>query len=335
MNQDSKTYEGVWIFAEQRRRRLLEITLEVLGGAMELAERLNTETSAILMGLNVGSLAEELLAYGVDKVFLLDHPLLEMYQSDAYAKLLAELVDQHRPEILLMGATSTGEDLAPRVAAKVQTGLSAHIVGLEIDEEKRLRQIVPGFGGNAMVAVVCPFKRPQMATIRAGVLKKPPRKQGERGEILKVDVDLSEKDLRARTLEIKEETPERPIEEAETVIAGGWGMRAAGGFKMLEDLAAVLGGSIGGTRPAVDEGWIGEDRMIGQSGKTVRPELYIGVGISGQMHHTVGILDSGVIVAVNIDPDAPIFKVADIGVVGDLRRVVPHLIDELRRFMSR
>ncbi|NIM45813.1 MAG: electron transfer flavoprotein subunit alpha [Nitrososphaeria archaeon] len=324
---------GVWVFAEQRKGKLQEITLEILGGALHLARKLGSPTSAILIGNHVRALAEELVTYGANRVYLAEHPLLDLYQSDVYASILADLVVEHKPEILLLGATSIGSDLAPSVAAKVQTGLSAHVVGLDIDEEARLWQMVPGFGRNTMAIIICPDRRPQMATVRRGVLRKPQRKVRGEGEIIRVDVDIDFKDLRTRTLDILEEKAlEAPIEEAEVVIAGGWGMRETGGFEMLQELARILGGSVGGTRPAVDEGWIEEERMIGQSGRTVRPRLYIGVGISGQMHHIVGILNSEVIVVINRDPEAPIFEVADLGVVKDLEEILPFLIKELKRF---
>jgi len=324
--------KGVWIFAEQRKGKLLDVSLELLGGGRELANKLGVDLSAILFGHDVSKLAKELIAYGADNIYLINHPLLEFYQSDAYAKVMTDLVNQHKPEILLVGATAIGMDLAPRVAVKLETGLSAHVVKLEIDEKRQLRQIMPGFGGKVMAVVVCPNRRPQMTTVRPGVFRKPARDESRRGDIVKVEVDITEDDLRARTIQLVEEKPkEKPLEGAEIVVAGGWGMRAVGGFKPVRELAELLGASVGGTRPALDEGWIVEEQMIGQSGKTVRPKLYIGLGISGEMHHTVGILDSEVIVAVNNDENAPIFQVADVGIVGDLRDVLPHLLKEFER----
>jgi len=325
-------FKGVWIFAEQRKGKLLDVSLELLGGGRELANKLGVDLSAILFGHDVSKLAKELIAYGADNIYLISHPLLEFYQSDAYAKVMTDLVNQHKPEILLVGATAIGMDLAPRVAVKLETGLSAHVVKLEIDEKRQLRQIMPGFGGKVMAVVVCPNRRPQMTTVRPGVFRKPARDESRRGDIVKVEVDITEDDLRARTIRMVEEKPrEKPLEGAEIVVAGGWGMRAVGGFKPVRELAELLGASVGGTRPALDEGWIVEEQMIGQSGKTVRPKLYIGLGISGEMHHTVGILDSEVIVAVNNDENAPIFQVADVGIVGDLRDVLPHLLKEFER----
>jgi len=332
MVRETEEYKGVWIFAEQRKGKLLEVSLELLGGGKELSNKLGVDLSAILLGHNVSKLAKELIAYGADKAHLVSHPLLELYQSDAYAKVVTDLVNQHKPEILLLGATAIGMDLAPKVAVKLKTGLSAHVVKLEIDEKRRLRQIVPGFGGKVMAVVVCPTCRPQMTTVRPGVFRKPARDESRKGNIVKVDVDITEDDLRARTIQMVEEKPkEKPLEGAEIIVAGGWGMRAVGGFKPVRELAELLGASVGGTRPAVDEDWIVEEQMIGQSGKTVRPKLYIGLGISGEMHHTVGILGSEVIVAVNNDESAPIFQVADLGIVGDVREVLPQLLKEFER----
>jgi len=327
-------YMGIWVFAEQRKSKLMEVSLECLGGGKQLAEKLDIDLSAVLIGYNVEELGRELIAYGADNVYMIDHPLLGIYQSDAYAKVTADLIHEHKPEIFLLGATSIGMDLAPTVAAMLNTGLSAHVTGLEVDEKRQLRQIVPGFGGKVMAVVVCPNHRPQMATVRLGVFKKPMRDESRRGNIVKVEVDITEDDLRDKTIRMVEEKPkEKPLEGAEIVVAGGWGMRAVGGFKPVRELAELLGASVGGTRPALDEGWIVEEQMIGQSGKTVRPKLYIGLGISGEMHHTVGILDSEVIVAVNNDENAPIFQVADVGIVGDLREVLPRLLKEFEKIM--
>jgi len=332
MTKETEEYKGVWAFAEQRKGKLLNVSLELLGGGMEIANKLGVDLTAILIGHNVRKLAKELIAYGADNIHMVSHPLLEFYQSDAYAKVVTDLVNQHNPEILFVGATAVGMDLAPRIAVKLKTGLSAHVVKLEIDEKRHLRQIVPGFGGKVMAVVVCPTHRPQMTTVRPGVFRKPVRDESRRGNIVKVDVDITEDDLRARTIQVVEEKPkEKPLEGAEVVVAGGWGMRAVGGFQPIRELAALLGASVGGTRPSMDEGWISEEQMIGQSGKTIRPKLYIGLGISGEMHHTVGILDSEVIVAVNKDENAPIFQVADLGIVGDLREVLPHLLEEFKR----
>jgi electron transfer flavoprotein alpha subunit len=335
MTKEITEYQGVWVFAEQREGTLLEVGFECLNGGKQIAANLGVDLSAIVIGHKIEGLARELIAYGADNVYIIDHPLLEMYQSDAYAKVIANLIHEYKPEIFLLGASSNGMDLAPTVAAMVNTGLSAHITAVEVDEKLQLRQVVPSFGGKVMAVIVCPNHRPQMATIRPGVFSKPKMDDSRNGNLIKVDVNITESDLKAKTIQIVEEKPkEKPLEGAEIVVAVGWGMKAVKGFKSIRKLAALLGASIGGTRPAVDEGWIHEEQMIGQSGKTIRPKLYIGLGISGEMHHTVGILDSEVIVAVNNDENAPIFKMADIGIVGDIRDVLPHLLKELENYKT-
>jgi electron transfer flavoprotein alpha subunit len=330
MSKDISKFRGIWVFVEQRSGELVELCLECLNGGRQLAEKLDTELSAILLGHNVEKLAQELIASGANNVYMVDNPLLEMYQSDAYASVITHLIHVYNPEIFLLGATSIGMDLAPTVAAMVNTGLSAHVSKLEIDENLQLRQIVPGFGGKWMAVVECPKHRPQMATIKNGVFKKPFKDDTKKGNIIKIDVSIKEDDLKAKTIQVFEEKPkDRPLEGSEIVIAGGWGMKSVGDFKPLRELADFLGASVGGTRPAVDEGWIGEEDMIGQSGKTIRPKVYIGLGISGEMHHTIGILNSEYIIAVNKDENAPIFQVADLSILGDLREIIPYL---LRKF---
>jgi len=331
-----KDFKGVWVVAEQRKNRLMDISLELLGGGRELSNKLGKELAAVLLGYRIENLARELIAYGGDKVYLVDAPQLELYQSDIYAKILAGLIRQYKPEIVLFGATTIGRDLAPRVAAKLRTGLTADCVNLSIDEEHQLVQTVPGWGGNLMVNCLCKNHRPQMATVKLGVMEKCSEDDSRSREILRVKVNIKNSDIKAKTIEMVEEEPkEVPLEKADVIVAGGWGMRSIENFRLLEKLAEVLGGVIGGTRPAVDKGWISEERMIGQSGKIVRPKLYIGAGISGAMHHTVGIKDSKIIVVINNDPQAPIFAAADFGIVGDLREVLPCLIEEFKKALHR
>ena len=324
----------VWVWTEQRNNRLMEVGVELLGKGLELSERLNVKLETILIGNQTGKLADELMAYGADTVYMIEDPRLQTYQSDVYANVLADLIREHSPDILLIGATNIGMDLAPRVASKVETGLTAHCVDLCIDEDNGipyLAQVVPGWGGNLMVKIVCPEKRPQMATVRPGVLEKPARNEARKGEIIKVTPDIKDGDFKVKTIEMVEEKALGiPIEEADTVVAGGWGLFSAGGFKPVEELAEVLGAAVGGTRPAVDKEWISDDQMIGQSGKTINPKLFISVGASGAMHFTTGFLRSKVIMAIDQNPDAPIFKVSDIGLVGDLREILPYLIEELK-----
>ncbi len=324
----------LWVYAEQRRGRLASPSLELLGLARRIADEAGWTLSSILLGHRVEALCEMLVAYGADKVYLVSHPLLELYQCEPYSRILAELASELKPEAFLFSHTAIGSDLAPRVAAKLKTGLSAHIVKLELGEGGLLRQMVPGFGGNIMAVVLCPARRPQMATIMPGIAEKPKPDWSRRGEVIRVEKEVSEGELRAKTLELVEKPlEERPIEEADIVVAGGWGLKSKEGFRIVEELADALSAAVGGTRPALDEGWISPHQMIGHSGKTIRPKLYIAIGISGEMHHTIGILDSGVIVAVNSDPNAPIFDVCDYGVIGDAFEVVPRLtalLKELR-----
>ncbi len=321
---------ALWVFAEQRDGVLAGVVPELLGRARELADLRGRPLEALLLGHGIEGLAEELIWYGADTVYLADHPLLARYTSDAYTSVLVALAREHRPDVLLMGHTAVGRDLAPRVAAELGTGLSAHVTGLELGEDGLLRQIVPAFGGRGMCAVLCPERRPQMATVRPGVFPRPLPRGGRQGQVVRVPVELDPRAIRTRFLEfVPQPAPSRPLAEAEIVVAGGAGMGDREGWKLIERLADVLGAAVGGTRPPLDAGWISEGQMIGQSGLTIRPRLYIGVGISGEMQHTVGIRDAGVVVAINIDPQARIFQEADFGIVGDARRVLPLLIEAL------
>jgi len=328
-----EAYKGVWVFIEQRDGRLLDVGLELLGEGRKIADKLGQELAAILLGDNVASLVDELAAYGADKVYLADNPILNVYRNDSYSLVMETLINQYKPGILLMGGTAIGMDLAPRVAAKVNTGLSAHCVSLDVDEKGCLIAQVPAFGGSIMASITCANHCPQMATVPAGFMKKSEKKAGSKATVEGVKVGLTEEDLRTKVLEVFREEPEsKPIELAETIIAGGYGIGSKENWKMLEELAAVLGGSVGATRPACDEGWaVQEEQMVGQSGKTVHPKLYIGAGISGVIHHLIGIKDSKVIVAINNDPNAPILKAADYAIVADFREIVPALIEECKK----
>lgn len=325
----------VWIWAEQRNGRLMGVSLELLSKGRELSKELKTELAAILIGGKARGLAQELVAYGASKVYLVEDPRLRLYQSDVYTRIIADLIKQHNPEIFLLGGTSIGMDLAPRVAARVQTGLTAHCVDLQIDKvngKPCLVAIVPGFGGKLMVKIVCPERRPQMVTVRPGVMEKPARDDKRSGQIVKVDTDIKDEEFKSQTIELVEQAPVGvPLEDAEVVVAGGWGLSSAGGFKVVEELAGVLGGVVAGTRPAVDAGWVSEEQMLGSSGKTVSPKLMISIGASGQMHFTTGFLKSKVVLAIDENPKAPIFEACDIGIVGDLRKIVPCLVEELKQ----
>jgi electron transfer flavoprotein alpha subunit len=321
---------GLWVIGEQRNNTLTAVSLELLGGAQALAHQLKRNLAAVILGHDIADLAEELVAYGADTVYVADAPQLRLYQSDIYARIIADLIRDQTPNIVLWGATTIGRDLAPRVAAKLHTGLTADCVELSLDDDSRLVQTVPGYGGNMMVNCLCPQQRPQMATVRPGVLRKLAKSGSRHGQIVHVPIRIDERECKAKTIKVVEQKAETSLEGADIIVAGGWGLRSADDFRLLEQLSQVLGGAIGGTRPLVDKGWISEEQMIGQSGKTVRPRLYIGVGISGAMHHLVGIKDSEVIIAINNDRQAPIFNASDVGILGDLKKVLPRLIAQLQ-----
>lgn len=275
----TKSKGEVWVWAEQRAGRLMPVSLELLSKGKELADQLGTQLIGILVGDQLASLAQELIDYGTQKLYLIENQRLRLYQSEAYARLLAELVREHQPEIFLLGATTIGMDLAPRVAAKTNTGLTAHCADLYLEEvagKKKLIAAVPGWGGSILVKIVCPVANPQMATVRPGVFEQPGKSSGKKGEIIRVNGQLREEDFQAETVELVETKPTgRMLEEAEIVVGGGWGFQSVGGFRLVEELAEVLGGVTAGTRPAVDAGWVKEDRMIGSSGKTVSPSCLL------------------------------------------------------------
>ncbi|MDD5289133.1 MAG: electron transfer flavoprotein subunit alpha/FixB family protein [Dehalococcoidales bacterium] len=325
----------IWVFAEQRDGHLARVTFELLGKACELSKKLNAKVASILAGNDVASLTGELAAYGTERTYLIEDARLRHYQSEAYAANITALVKQYEPEIFLLGSTDTGRDLAPRVAAKIGTGLTAHCVNLEIEAHEGvliLNQIVPGWGGNKSIKIICPQKRPQMATVKPGVFDLPLKKETGNTEIIRFPARLSEKYFRAETIEAHtERATSQPIEEAEVVIAVGWGAYSLGNLDLVKELAGVLGGVIGGTRPMVDKGWVSETNMIGQSGKIINPKLFISLGASGAMHFTTGFERAKFVLAVDENPEAPIFKTADIGIAGDLRNILPCLIDEFKK----
>ncbi|HOD34280.1 MAG TPA: electron transfer flavoprotein subunit alpha/FixB family protein [Syntrophales bacterium] len=328
----------ITIWAEKGDDGLRDVSLEVLQKALDLSPLYEGRVSAVLIGENCGALAEELVEYGASRVFAVEDSRLRLYQSEAYAKVLTGVLEEIKPEIVLIGGTTIGMDLAPAVAARLRTGLTAHCVDLhveKIDGRDQLVQIVPGWGGNMMIRIICPEHRPQMVTVRPGVMEKGKRDPRKKGEIFFVKPELSEDDFRARSMEyVREQQGEGSLEDADIIVSGGFGLYSAGGFGLVRELAEAVGGEVAGTRPAFDEGWIPEIAMIGQSGKTVRPKLFISLGASGAVHYTTGFQKSRVIVAVDKNPKAPIFSVADLGVVGDLKRIVPALIEALQKGRS-
>lgn len=332
MAAEAEQYRGLWVYAEQRAGQLQDVTLELLGQGRTLADKLGVELSAVLLGHQVRGLGDKLFEYGADKVYLVDHPALENYTAEPYAEAMSALVRKYKPEALLAGATSIGRGFIARVAIQVNAGLTADCTELDVDVEKRLLlQTRPAFGGNIMACIVCPDHRPQMATVRPKVFAPLAPVPGRTGELIEEALDL--KDPVVRVLEtVNAMQNEVNVAGAEFIVTGGRGVGAPENFKLLEDLADALGGAaIGASRAAVDAGWISSFHQVGQTGKTVRPKIYIACGVSGQIQHLVGMSSSDTIIAINKDPDAPIFGVADIGIVGDLFQVVPALTKALRR----
>lgn len=326
----------IWVIGEQRRGRLEEVSLELLSKATTLSQRMGVALSAVLLGDEVEEVARELVFHGAEKIYLLEDAQLRYYQSEAYTRLLAGVIKEHKPQIILIGATEIGKELAPKVAAKLRTGLTAHCIDLyvgEVDAAPHLIHVVPGWGGNLVMHIICPQKRPQVVTVKPGVLPKPVRYENKKGKIIRVKPDVRDQDFsRIETVEVVEEPPKgKALESADVVVCGGWGMNALGDFSKVQELADILRGAVAGTRPAMDKGWIDEAQMIGQSGKTVSPGLFVSLGASGVMHYTTGFMGSKVVLAVDQNPQAPIFQMADIGVVGDLCEVLPCLIEELKK----
>lgn len=316
---------------EQEEGCLSEVSLELLTAARCLAEKRPMGICAVLLGDGMEALAETLPGYGADRVILADHPGLRHYLAIPYTGIISRLVLERKPDIFLLPATWIGSDLAPRIAARVDTGLSAHCTNLDIDEQGQLRQVVPAFGGKVMATILCPKHRPQMATVRPGVFRKGERRD-HHGEVERIPAELTPEDRKQKVLGVHyEEKSGQGVEEAEVVVAGGAGIGSEDDWLWVEKLAKALGGAVGGTRPPLDEGRIREDQMIGQSGKTIRPKLYIGIGISGVIQHTVGIQDAKTIIALNNDPKAAIFESADLGIVADYRKIVPLLVAELQK----
>ena len=329
---DLEDWKGIWVFIEQEEGCVAEVSFELLAAAGQLSQkRGGAEVVALLLGHGIKELAKGLLSYGADRVLLADHPSLKKYLTLPYTRVLGRLIADRKPDILLLPATSVGADLAARVAIRVNTGLSAHCTHLDINANGELMQVVPAFGGKVMATILCPKHRPQMATIRPGVYKRGELRNGQ-GGVEEVSADIRAEDLKQRVVEVHwEKKAAQSIDEAEVVVAGGAGIGNPEDWKWVERLAHVLHAAIGGTRPPLDEGWIEEGQMIGQSGKTIRPKLYIGVGISGVIQHVVGIQDAKVIVAVNNAPHAAIFQSADLGAVVDFRKILPLLVEELEK----
>jgi len=326
-------YKGVWVFIEQYDGEVAKVSWELLGSGRQLADTLGVELSAVIIGHNVELLRREAYAYGADATLILDDNVYEDYRTEPFTDALCYLIDKHKPEIILMGATGQGRDLAGSVATVVKTGLTADCTGLAIDAKGNLAQTRPAFGGNIMATIMCDRFRPQMATVRPQVMPIPAYHPGRTGEVIRETFAPSEESILVKVLEVitdKGSGDDVDIAGAEIIVSGGRGLMNKENFSLLQELADELGGVVGASRSAVDAGWKSHNRQVGQTGKTVRPMIYIACGISGAIQHLVGMQDSDVVIAINRDPDAPIFEVATYGIVGDLFQVVPALTRKIR-----
>ena len=356
---DFNEYKGVWVFCEQRQGKLMPTDFELVSEARKLADELNCEVTGLLLGDNVDGIAKELGGYGADKVMVCDSPLLKDYTTDAYAKVVCDMVNEYKPEVLLIGATNIGRDLGPRCAARLHTGLTADATHLDIDtakyidflkesstidlskqkfdmEDRNLKMTRPAFGGHLMATIICPRFRPQMSTVRPGVMQRAPFDQAKADKVIveKHPVELAASDLQTEVLEIVKAAKDLvDLTGAEVIVSVGRGIGkdVPTGIKLAEELAEALGGGVvGGSRAAVDAGWLSADHQVGQTGKTVRPKIYVALGISGAIQHLAGMQDSECIIAVNKNETAPIFEAADYGICGDLFKVVPMMIEALK-----
>lgn len=328
-------YKGVWVFAEQREGELQKVSLELLGEGRRQADKLGVKLTALLLGSNIEGLSKTLAEHGADEVLVADDKLLEHYTTDAYTKVICDLANERKPGILFVGATFIGRDLGPRVAARLNTGLTADCTSIDVDVENGdLLATRPAFGGNLMATIACPNHRPQMATVRPGVFAKV-ESNGSNCNIEKVKVDLTDSDVRTKVLETVKTTKDIiDISEANFIVSGGRGVGSKENFALLEELANVLGGTVAGSRGAVEKGWIENAYQVGQTGKTVKPSIYIACGISGAIQHVAGMQDSDIIIAINKDETAPIMKVADYAIVGDIKKVLPELIVQAKEVME-
>jgi len=349
---DLSAYKDVWVFTEQRDGKLMNVALELLGEGYRLSREISSDTKvcAFLIGGNVEHLIKELYAYGADKVYIIDDPLLEKYTTDGYAKVLTDAIKEYKPEIVLFGATHIGRDLAPRVAARLDTGLTADCTRLDVntgnyidyldkyttlntagmdrnDENKNLKQTRPAFGGNLMATIVCPAHRPQMSTVRPGVMDKRERDDKATGELVAVNFKLSKEDIHTNVVEVVKAAKELvSLTDAQIICSGGRGLGDASGFDLIRQFAEKVGGVVASSRAGVDAGWIDHSHQVGQTGTTVKPNIYFACGISGAIQHLAGMQSSDIIIAINKDPEASIFEVADYGIVGDLYKVIPEII---------
>ena len=335
-------YKGVFTFAQQVDHKLEGVAFELIGKGKELANDLGTEVTAVLLGSDIKDLADQLAEYGADHVIVVDDPELKDYRTEPYAQALAGVINEFKPEIFLVGATAIGRDLGPTVSARVATGLTADCTSLEIgnfplnapeDQQKKNQLLMtrPAFGGNTIATIACPDNRPQMATVRPGVMIKLEPKKGAKADIIEYKADLKKNNKYVEILDIvKEVKKTADIMEAKILVSGGRGVGSAENFKLLDDLAEAIGGTVSCSRAVVDNGWKPKDLQVGQTGKTVRPNVYFAIGISGAIQHVAGMEEADIIIAINKDETAPIFDVADYGIVGDLNKIVPALTEAIK-----
>lgn len=331
-------YRGVWVVIEQYDGVTAKVSWELLGAGTDLAKTLGVQLSAVIIGDTVGHLCSEAFEHGADRAIILDAPVYKNYRTQPYSDAICYLIGKHKPEVILMGATAQGRDLAGAVATVVKTGLTADCTGLGIDDKRNLMQTRPAFGGNIMATIMCDKYRPQMATVRPHVMQMPEFKPGRKGDVIREAFAPLEEKVLVKILEIindRDGKDQVDVAAAEIIVSGGRGLMNKDNFALLQELADELGGVVGASRSAVDAGWISHSRQVGQTGKTVRPKIYIACGISGAIQHMVGMQDSDVIIAINRDPEAPIFQVATYGVVGDLFQIIPAFIKRIRELKSK
>ncbi len=342
-NEQIAEYKGVYVYAQQVDNEISSIAFELLGKAKELAAALSTDVTAVLLGSGIKGLADQLAEYGADKVIVVDDPELKDYRTEPYTHALASVINEYKPDIMLVGATAIGRDLGPRVSARVQTGLTADCTVLEIgdfplnpipNQEQKHNQLLmtrPAFGGNTIATIACPNNRPQMATVRPGVMQKITPVKGAKAEVIEFNPGFTPDNKYVEILEVVKSVKETvDIQAAKILVSGGRGVGSEENFKLLYDLADAIGGEVSCSRAVVENGWLSQDHQVGQTGKTVRPNVYFAIGISGAIQHVAGMEESDVIIAINKDEDAPIFDVADYGIVGDLNKIVPQLTEAIK-----
>ncbi|MGE4276291.1 MAG: electron transfer flavoprotein subunit alpha/FixB family protein [Lawsonibacter sp.] len=331
----SNLNQGVWVCLDQTGGTIAGVSYEMLSEARKLADQCSTKVSAVLIGSGIKDQAKTAFSYGADNVYVCDNEVLKDYRTESYCNVMEALVRAHSPEILLLAATNNGRDLAARLASRLETGLASDCVALRLDGEGQLVATRPTFGGNIMADVIFPEKRPAMCTIRPNAMEKAEPDAAKTGEVVEVPMDGKEEDLRTKVLElIAKASGEISLSDAQIIVSGGRGLGEAGGFTLIRELADTLHAAVGASRAAVDAGWIPYEHQVGQTGKTVGPKLYIACGISGALQHLAGMKTSDVIVAVNKDEDAPIFSVANYGIVGDLYQVLPVMIEEFKKALA-